>query len=523
MMRWLSPVLWLLFACRDTYVLRGLEQGNAQPLAQAGTGLTVRHGTTVTVDGSGSFDPDGEIEAYTWTLIGVPTGSAAVLSSRNMSSSSFVADVPGMYLVELVVRDDAGGIAFDQVTFEVPQIPPTLVTANAGTDTTIGWFTRGQVTGSVSATDGFTPTFSWTMTGRPFYSTATLTNSSTLTPSFVADVQGTYTLELAATADGVTVTDDVNVTASTVGQSFGAPDFDPPLAIAYSTALDRLIVVRGYPVAVSVIDPATGLGPTVVLPVAFQYTPHLVLDPSGLRAAVGVPYEIAIVDLQTLLVERVLDFPYNTFYRLVFGSDNRIHSVPEYAGKNTIITVDVATGALTEAAPFCDFPGVAIHTAGAAMYLVDGAASTIARYDIASTPIALQRQATAPVLSAPLYITSDGASIITGSGVVLRSSASAATDMTVRGSLMTTNIEAVAHSSVTHEIATLSSSTSSQRVLSWFNDATFVRRFSAAFNDPITLNPYASAFIAYRADGQRVYIVGERNGEWTVFTVAPPP
>lgn len=133
----------------------------------------------------------------------------------------------------------------------------------------------------------------------------------------------------------------------------------------------------------------------------------------------------------------------------------------------------------------------------------------------------MQRQASAALLSAPLFATSD--SIITGSGVVLRSSASAATDMTVRGSLLTTDIEAVAHSPVTHEISTLSSSASDPRVISWFNDTTLVRRFTAVFVDQVTLNPYVSAFIAYRADGQRMYIVGEYNYEWTVFTVTPPP
>ncbi|MBA3455422.1 MAG: hypothetical protein H0T42_20185 [Deltaproteobacteria bacterium] len=509
--------LLLSLGCRDTYVLPMPVEINARPLALAGTGSTVLVGTRIDVNGSGSFDPDGELVSHAWKLVGAPVGSAAVLSSATTSSSSFSPDLPGTYIVELVVIDDAGAIAFDQVTFEATAV---LVTANAGADTTIGWLARGQVTGTVAGSDGSTPTVTWTMTARPFYSTATLVNAATLTPSFIADAQGTYTLKLTATSGGVTTTDLVNVTASTVGQSFGAPDFDDPVTVVYSAALDRLIVVRRNPASVSVIDPATGLGPSVVLPIQFPEARSIALQPSGLRAAIGAPFEVAIVNLQTVSVEQVFDVVSNN-NRIVFGPDNRVHSMPEDTSEN-ILTLNVGTGAVTEIAPFSNTPGWAMHPAGAAMYLLDSFASRIARYDIASTPIALQRQASPATIYAPLYGTSDGASLITGNGIVLHSSTSAGTDMTVRGSLMTTNIESLTHSSVTHEIATVSS-TAEPRLLSWFSDATFARRFTAAFVEPTTLNGYYSGFIAYRADGARMYIVGHREGAWTVFTVSPPP
>ena len=232
MRRWLIPLV-LSIACRDTYVLPVAGEVNAMPLAQAGTGSTVRIGTMVSIDGSGSFDPDGELVAHRWELVAVPPGSAAMLSSSMTSSSSFVADVVGTYFVTLSVQDDAGAFAVDQVAFQAQPLPRTQVTVDAGADTTIAWLARGLITGSASATDGFTPTVMWTMTARPFYSTATLVNATSLMPGFIADAQGTYTLQLTASAGGETATDSVTVTASTVGQSFGGPVFDEPIAVAY--------------------------------------------------------------------------------------------------------------------------------------------------------------------------------------------------------------------------------------------------------------------------------------------------
>lgn len=521
MMRWLLLLLWSV-GCRDTYVLPA-GHGNASPLAQAGTGSTVRIDTTNELDGSRSFDPDGELVAYTWELRATPPGSAAVVSSTATAWSSFVADVAGTYRIRLTVRDDAGALAYDEVTFEATPPPVTEVTVDAGPDVTIEWIARAQLAGTVSATNGFTPTYAWTMISRPFYSTATLEDATALTPSFVADAQGAYTLRLSATADGVTATDDVVVTVSTVGRSFGAPAFAEPVAVAYSNALDRLVVLRGYSSpALSLVDPATGLGPTLTLPV--QTGLSVVLDPSGLRAAVGTPSEIVIVDLQTLSVEDVFDAATDN-YRLVFGPDNRVHSIPERTTAN-IVTVDLATGLTQEVPSFGTFPGAAMHPGGAAMYVVDGGTSTIARYDIASRPIALQRQASSPsALIGPLLaFTSDGASIITGPGTVLRSSTSAAIDMTVLGSLpMTMYMESAAHSSVRHEIVTVSSGSMGPRRLYGYDDATFARRFTAAFVDPLTLNDYWNGFVAYRADGARLYIIGRYSSQWTVFTVTPPP
>ena len=45
---------------------------NQPPIADAGSNQTVDEGTTVTLDGTSSYDPDGSIESYRWTQTGGP-------------------------------------------------------------------------------------------------------------------------------------------------------------------------------------------------------------------------------------------------------------------------------------------------------------------------------------------------------------------------------------------------------------------------------------------------------------------
>ena len=77
------------------------------PLANAGTAQNVVTGTTVTLNGSGSTDANGDALTYAWTLTSKPAGSNATLSGANTVNPTFVADVAGSYVASLVARDDS--------------------------------------------------------------------------------------------------------------------------------------------------------------------------------------------------------------------------------------------------------------------------------------------------------------------------------------------------------------------------------------------------------------------------------
>jgi fibronectin type 3 domain-containing protein len=73
------------------------------PVADAGVDQTVSTGSTVTLDGSGSFDADGDTLTYTWGFLSKPSESGAILDW--VVSPTFVADRAGEYEVLLMVSD----------------------------------------------------------------------------------------------------------------------------------------------------------------------------------------------------------------------------------------------------------------------------------------------------------------------------------------------------------------------------------------------------------------------------------
>ncbi len=80
---------------------------NAAPVADAGADRSVETGAVVTLDGSGSSDPDGDTITYQWSFVSVPFGSGAVLDDADTATPTFTADVEGTYTIPLYIRDGA--------------------------------------------------------------------------------------------------------------------------------------------------------------------------------------------------------------------------------------------------------------------------------------------------------------------------------------------------------------------------------------------------------------------------------
>ncbi|MBI4666488.1 MAG: PKD domain-containing protein [Nitrospinae bacterium] len=79
---------------------------NHPPVAQAGADLTVTAPDVAILDGSLSYDADGDNLRYTWTLISQPSTSTAATVSDTSSHTAFLyPDVAGTYTMRLVVDD----------------------------------------------------------------------------------------------------------------------------------------------------------------------------------------------------------------------------------------------------------------------------------------------------------------------------------------------------------------------------------------------------------------------------------
>ena len=92
---------------------------NTAPVAVIAPVTSAAHGSTVTLDGSGSTDADGNSLTYKWTLVSVPKDSAAALSSSTAAKPSFLADKAGDYVVSLVVNDGKDNSPAKQLTITV--------------------------------------------------------------------------------------------------------------------------------------------------------------------------------------------------------------------------------------------------------------------------------------------------------------------------------------------------------------------------------------------------------------------
>jgi hypothetical protein len=108
----------LVTEIRSTFRSTGDAPSNQLPIADAGSNKTVAVGATVLLDGTGSIDPEGAALDYAWSLQTVPPGSIASMSAADAANASFQADLPGDFLVSLVVFDglDNSSPAYVQIT-----------------------------------------------------------------------------------------------------------------------------------------------------------------------------------------------------------------------------------------------------------------------------------------------------------------------------------------------------------------------------------------------------------------------
>jgi uncharacterized repeat protein (TIGR01451 family) len=168
------------------------EPENRRPAANAGADQSVNAGATVQLDGSGSSDPDGDDLTYAWSLVARPAGSNAGLSNPAIASPTFVADVPGTFVVQLIVNDGTDTAA-DSVEIHVNG-PPM---ANAGPDQIVPVGASVQLDGSGSLDPENAPlTHQWILNTRPAGSAAQLSSATIANPTFVADVAGVYIAQL---------------------------------------------------------------------------------------------------------------------------------------------------------------------------------------------------------------------------------------------------------------------------------------------------------------------------------------
>jgi hypothetical protein len=249
---------------------------NSAPVANAGVAQNVTTGSVVTLDGSASSDANRDVLTYLWTLVSRPTSSTAALSSTTSARPTFSADISGVYVASLVVNDGAlsSPVTTTTITAAVANSAPV---ANAGVAQNVTTGSVVTLTGAGSTdANGDTLSYIWSFASRPTSSTAVLSATSAVSPTFTADLAGTYVVNLLVNDGKV---NSSNVSAVTVTASAAN---STPVANA---GVNQTVTRSGTPSVVTVT--LTGAGSTDANGDTLTYLWALTTMPTGSTASLS--------------------------------------------------------------------------------------------------------------------------------------------------------------------------------------------------------------------------------------------
>ncbi|HAQ20840.1 MAG TPA: hypothetical protein DCR40_16650 [Prolixibacteraceae bacterium] len=192
-----------------------VKQVNKAPVANAGANQTVNKGVLVTLDGTGSTDPDGNPLTYLWTAPAGITLSSATTDKPTFTAPEVTADAD--FTFSLVVNDGTANSAPDEVVVTVLQVNKAPV-ANAGPDQTVNEGAIVSLDGSTSSDpDGNPLTYKWTAPAGISLSSTTVAKPTFTAPEVT--INTSYTLSLIVN-DGLadSPTDQVVITVKQVNK-----------------------------------------------------------------------------------------------------------------------------------------------------------------------------------------------------------------------------------------------------------------------------------------------------------------
>lgn len=200
---------------------------NKPAIARAGADITITLPVNmVSLDGSASSDPDGEVKAYEWSKL---SGPAATITSSKTAKTTVTGLVEGVYKFRLSVWGDNWQAVNDTVMVTVIAAPVVIVpnkapVAIAGDDVINTLPADGATLNGAASydTDGNISTYLWTKVSGPAQGTLANANTATATVSKLGT--GTYCYRLQVTDNkGATCADSVYVTVKSAPVTGNSP------------------------------------------------------------------------------------------------------------------------------------------------------------------------------------------------------------------------------------------------------------------------------------------------------------
>ena len=237
----------------DTVLVTAISSDNSAPIADAGPDLIVGTGANVPLSGINSSDPNGDNLTYSWAVIAAP--DSVEIADSTAVQTYFVAIAAGEYRFRLRVNDGEF-TSENEVSILVraaSNLPPI---AEAGQDQQVAQGSVIELDGSGSSDpdgDSFELTYRWSI-GRVPGGNVTLSDSTAMRPSFIAERPGEYVFglsvsdgELTSLQDVVTITvlerlfnevaEMIEIPAGTfvMGSATGAVDEGPEHTVQLAT------------------------------------------------------------------------------------------------------------------------------------------------------------------------------------------------------------------------------------------------------------------------------------------------
>lgn len=175
--------------------------GSCVPTANPATPLAGElQGDTVQLAGGTPAELCGmPVVKWRWSFSSRPEGSLASLSSQADRNPTFVADLPGSYVLKLEVTN-SGGLTSPMATVDVPGVGSCVPVPGIAADsarTVDGETVRLADVSTSPCGRSLAP--AWKIVSAPSGSLAALTDAGSKTPAFDADLPGDYVVRLVVT------------------------------------------------------------------------------------------------------------------------------------------------------------------------------------------------------------------------------------------------------------------------------------------------------------------------------------
>lgn len=179
----------------DTVVV---STNNLPPVAIAGDDVVIPVGGAVILDGSESYDPEGQEITYQWSIVSAPDVTTTALANTTSFDPTFQSDKAADYVIHLIVNDGELDSVVDEMQIQVKEEDINLAPiADAGDDMSVPVNGVAILDGSDSSDPENQPlTYAWSILSQPMGSTTVLQGADTVMPQLPIDVAGYYTLQL---------------------------------------------------------------------------------------------------------------------------------------------------------------------------------------------------------------------------------------------------------------------------------------------------------------------------------------